>query len=287
MRDFDWMILATLYKTKNITKTANRLFITQPSLTRRLQQIETELGTTLLIRNNKGVTFTSHGEYVAGKAVTLLDIIDDVKLHISQSNNKLSGTLRIGAPNSYMHFIMPSLIGKFTQTYPDINLDLHTDLSSELLKSLEAKELDAGFLRGDVSSSLDKRLLSEDQIYIISKEPIILSDLPDLPQIEYTKEKTIVKATRRWWKERYKTPPNIRFRVHSGDACIQLVKNNLGYGIFSDGKYADPDDDLFSLPLEYLDGSKFTRKSWLVYDKEDLCNPLLSHFIDFLKEIQF
>lgn len=287
MRDFDWMVLAILYKTRNITKTANRLFITQPTLTRRLQQIETELGTTLVIRSNKGVTFTSHGEYVAGKALTVLGIIDDVKHHIAQSENNMSGVLKIGVPNSYMHFVMPSLIRKFTQQYPDVNLELHTDLSSELLKSLEARELDASFLRGDLSTSLEKQLLSEDQIYIISKEPIDLEHLPTLPQIEYTKEKTIIKATRRWWKERYQTPPNIRLKVHSGDACIQLVKHNLGYGIFSDGKYADSGEGLYSLPLEYLDGSKFTRKSWFVYDKEDLRNPLLFHFKAFLSEIEF
>lgn len=284
MRDFDWSILSTLYKTKNITKAAEMLYITQPTLTRRLQQIETELGAVLILRTNKGVTFTPEGEYAALKAAEILDSIASIKSTISQSQGDLRGTLRLGSPNSFVHFVVPTIIEQFSLLYPNIQIDLHTDLSHELLKYLENKELDVSFVRGDFDTSLEKHLLSKDQIYIISKNPIVLSDLPNLPQIVYTKENSIVKASKRWWQERFDTPPNIRFRVHTGDACIQLVKKNLGYGIFSDGRYYNPADGLYSMPLEYLDGSKFSRDSWMVYDKSSMQNPIVSHFVEFVSK---
>ena len=180
--------------------------------------------------------------------------------------------------------MVPTLIEQFSLLYPNIQIDLHTDLSHELLKFLENRELDVSFVRGDFDTSLEKKLLSKDQIYIISKNPIVLSDLPDLPQIAYTKENSIVKASKRWWQERFSTPPNIRFRVHTGDACIQLVKKDLGYGIFSDGRYYNPADGLHAMPLEYLDGSKFSRNSWMVYDKVSLQNPVVSHFVEFVSQ---
>ena len=62
MRDQDWKIIASLYNTKSISKTANLLFITQPALSKRLQMIEQELNTTLFIRTSKGVIFTPEGE---------------------------------------------------------------------------------------------------------------------------------------------------------------------------------------------------------------------------------
>ncbi len=284
MRDFDWSILSTLYKTKNITKAAEMLYITQPTLTRRLQQIETELGAVLILRTNKGVTFTPEGEYAALKAAEILDSIASIKSTISQSQGDLRGTLRLGSPNSFVHFVVPTIIEQFSLLYPNIQIDLHTDLSHELLKYLENKELDVSFVRGDFDTSLEKHLLSQDQIYIISKNPIVLSDLPNLPQIVYTKENSIVKASKRWWQERFDTPPNIRFRVHTGDACIQLVKKNLGYGIFSDGRYYNPADGLYAMPLEYLDGSKFSRDSWMVYDKSSMQNPIVSHFVEFVSK---
>lgn len=284
MRDFDWSILSTLYKTKNITKAAEMLYITQPTLTRRLQQIETELGAVLILRTNKGVTFTPEGEYAALKAAEILESIASIKSTISQSQGDLRGTLRLGSPNSFVHFVVPTIIEQFSLLYPNIQIDLHTDLSHELLKYLENKELDVSFVRGEFDTSLEKHLLSKDQIYIISKNPIVLSDLPNLPQIVYTKENSIVKASKRWWQERFDTPPNIRFRVHTGDACIQLVKKNLGYGIFSDGRYYNPADGLHAMPLEYLDGSKFSRDSWMVYDKSSMQNPIVSHFVEFVSK---
>lgn len=284
MRDFDWNILSTLYKTKNITKAAELLYITQPTLTRRLQQIEDELGAVLILRTNKGVTFTPEGEYAARKASEILNAINSIKSTISQSRGELNGTLRLGAPNSFVHFVIPNLIEQFSTLYPNIEINLHTDLSHELLKYVEKQELNVSFVRGEIDTSLEKKLLSRDQIYIISKQPVVLSELPSLPQIVYTKETSIVKASKRWWQERFSEPPKIRFRVHTGDACIQLVKKGLGYGIFSDGRYFNPEDGLYSLPLEYLDGSKFRRDSWMVYNKADLQNPIVAQFTQFVLE---
>lgn len=287
MRDFDWKIIATLYKTRNITRTANMLFVTQPSLTRRLQQMELELNTTLLIRNNKGITFTPNGEYVAHKANEILHVLDEMNDHIAQSEQGNQGTLRVGVPNSFMHFVVPSLIRKFSAVYPQVKLELHTDLSSQLVKTLEDRELHVCFARGNINTSLEKHLLSEDQIHIISYEPIELNKLPDLPQIDYAKEETIVEATAKWWGQQFSCPPNVKLKVHSGEACLQMVKNKLGYGIFSDAKYFNPEDGLYSLPLTFKDGSKFTRKSWLVYDKKALRYPLVANFVSFILQTYF
>ena len=284
MRDFDWEILATLYKTKNITKAAEMLFITQPTLTRRLQQIETELDAVLVMRNNKGITFTPEGVFVSEKAVEILKMIDDIKDRLSGDKYDLIGKLRLGAPNSFMNFVIPTLIAEFASQYPAVQIDLHTNLSHELLRDLEAGDLDVCFVRGDHDSWLTRELLSQDQIYLFSKDPIRLNDLPDLPQIAYTKERSIVNASKRWWQEHFEKPPLIRYRVHTGDACLQLVKKGLGYGIFSDGRYFNPDDHLHAYALTMNDGTSFRRNSWLYYNEEFMANPVLSTFVDFVTE---
>ena len=58
MEERDWQIIKTLYEQKNITKTARVLYMSQPTLTARIKQIEESLGTKLLYRGNKGITFT-------------------------------------------------------------------------------------------------------------------------------------------------------------------------------------------------------------------------------------
>ena len=63
MEERDWQIIKTLYEQKNITKTARVLYMSQPTLTARIKQIEESLGTKLLYRGNKGITFTETGLY--------------------------------------------------------------------------------------------------------------------------------------------------------------------------------------------------------------------------------
>lgn len=59
MDERDWQIISLLYKNKNITKTANNLYISQPALTGRIKQIEQDLGVSILTRSNRGVEFAS------------------------------------------------------------------------------------------------------------------------------------------------------------------------------------------------------------------------------------
>ncbi|WP_238933669.1 helix-turn-helix domain-containing protein [Brevibacillus choshinensis] len=68
MDDRDWQVLHILYNQKNITKTAQLLFITQPALTKRLMQIEEEFGVKIVNRGIKGVHFTPEGELLAKRA---------------------------------------------------------------------------------------------------------------------------------------------------------------------------------------------------------------------------
>jgi DNA-binding transcriptional LysR family regulator len=286
MRDSDWQIISVLYETRNITKTAELLFITQPTLTRRIQLIEEDLGTTLILRSNKGVSFTSDGQYIALKAREILQTLSEIREYISsQTDDKPKGTIRLGAPKSYVYFVIPDLLENFSKLYPGITFEIHTDLSHTLLSELEAKQLDISFVCGDIQTTLYKELLSEDQIFILSQKPFNPDNLPDMPRIEYAKEASVLDATDRWWKENFKTNPIIRFSVESGNACLQMVRRGLGYGIFSDSHYNDPALHLYSLPLIFQNGEKFTRPSWMVYDSADLKRSrILTCFVRYIHE---
>lgn len=69
MKDFDWELLHELYKNPNLTKVANVLYITQPTLTKRLQHIEAEFDVTIVERTPKGLEFTPEGKYLAEQAL--------------------------------------------------------------------------------------------------------------------------------------------------------------------------------------------------------------------------
>ena len=84
MKDSDWEILYELYKNPNMTKVANLLYITQPSLTKRLQHMEEEFQVTIVNRTPKGLEFTPEGEYLGEQARQYLDFMKKTKAKLEE-----------------------------------------------------------------------------------------------------------------------------------------------------------------------------------------------------------
>ena len=287
MRDFDWKIIATLHKYKNISKTANILFIAQPTLTKRIQLIEEELGVSLVVRTTKGVTLTAEGEYVARKAEQILRAIDEIKLNFTNASGGTVGTLRIGVPNSYAVYIMPKLLKEFSDLYPNIKFDIEIAASNEIIKLVENHEVNVGFARGSYTTSLEKVLLADDQVFLVSKDPLDLDKLPELPRIDYAREPSIESAINTWWNQRYKEKPLIRMQVNHGNTAIAMVREGLGYGFFSDRNFFKDAPELYAQPLIFTDGTYFTRKTHLYYVKDETYNQVAMNFINFAKNFEY
>lgn len=286
MRDFDWNILDSLHQTKNITKSAELLFMTQPALTKRLQAIEEELGCTIVIRNRRGISFTPQGEEVVKKAQTIISAICDIKQSLAGLSDGHKGVLSLGVPYSFVRFVMPALLEEYVALYPDVDIRITTTLSDELIRQVQDGSLDVCFARNTLDNpQLVKRQVSVDQIYAVYHQPFQIEDLPHLPYIEFQKNEITYLAGRRWWDERFNTPQKIKFLVHNGDTCLSMIQHGLGYGIFPDSQYFMHDKSVFSIPLELKDGTRFTRSTWLIYQKSILKKPIAANFIRYLDGI--
>ena len=115
MEERDWQIIKTLYEQKNITKTARVLYMSQPTLTARIKQIEESLGTKLLYRGNKGITFTETGEYTVKFAEHILGEMQELRETITNMQEDVAGTLRIAAPSILARYFLPKLLGRFPE----------------------------------------------------------------------------------------------------------------------------------------------------------------------------
>ena len=91
IKDSDWEILYKLYETPNMTKVADMLYISQPSLTKRVKNMEKEFGVKIINRTSKGVKFTSEGEYLAKKAKEYMEFIKNVKEGLNSYKTELEG----------------------------------------------------------------------------------------------------------------------------------------------------------------------------------------------------
>lgn len=286
MRDFDWQILVTLHKTHNISKTAELLYVSQPTLTKRIQVIEDELGIPLIVRSRKGSVFTAEGERIAQKAESIVAAIQEIKEDVAKRNKGAKGVLRLGVPYSYVRYVLPALMAEYVKTRPGVEFDVITGLSDELTRRVEDDSLDLTFARYNAfDTHLERVKVSEDQVYAVYNRPFTIEELPNLPFIEFSKNPMILSMIQRWWNENFTTPRTLRFKVPTGDCCVAMVKYGLGFGIFPDPKYFMFEKGLYSQPLTFADGSSVTRLTWLLFEKTSLKNPLVSDFVEFIQSI--
>lgn len=278
----DWIILETLHHEQNITKAAEKLYISQPALTYRLQQLEKEFGVKIVNRGRRGIQFTPQGEHLVKYATDMRLQLRQTKEFLRNMDNTVTGILRLGVASNIATYILPSILKQFLEQYPDVEVRVMTDWSSNLVHSVYSQHVHIGMIRGDYDWPDEKHLMMEENICIVSKHEIRLQDLPSLPRINYKTEPSLQNTIDLWWKERYSLPPNIAMEVDKMETGKEMVLNGLGYAILPTIVLGGQ-DDLYKINLTTQHGEPWKRKSWMIYRKESLNLTLIKEFVDFMK----
>jgi DNA-binding transcriptional LysR family regulator len=134
-------------KTGSLTQAAKSLYLTQPSVSHAIKQLEDSFGITLFYRNSKGVTLTQEG-------IILYSYIEKSQILISLAEEKMaalknldSGELRIGGSDSlFKHYLLPYL-EDFHQQYPGVRLHLNHGTTPEVISFLKEGRIDLGVVR--------------------------------------------------------------------------------------------------------------------------------------------
>lgn len=142
----------------SISKAAERLQLSQPSVSLQIQALERELGITLFERRGPRIRLTPDGHTLYELALPLVDGIDALPQRFqSHSQSLQSGQLNIAAGESSTLYILPDLLKAFMRRYPNIRVKLHQVTSKDMLEALRSDEVDLG-----VGSTLD---LPDDIVY--------------------------------------------------------------------------------------------------------------------------
>jgi DNA-binding transcriptional LysR family regulator len=284
MEEKDWVLLQTLYEQQNITKTAEILYVSQPALTYRIQQLEKEFGITIIHRGRKGIEFTPQGEQLTKYAKDMLRQLHKTKELLLSMDNKIAGTLKIGTASSLARYKLPGILKNFHSTYPDVEFKVISNRSSELPNSVYNHDVHIGFIRGDYNWPGEKHLIMTETIWIVSKRKFSLHELPRLPRINYKTDWSLENTLNNWWKETFSQPPSITMEVDNMETCKEMVLNGLGYAIIPDIVLGDS-DDMYRMQLRTKYGEPILRNSWMIYRKESLQISLINAFVEFIKDM--
>ncbi|WP_461206688.1 LysR substrate-binding domain-containing protein [Clostridium sp. DL1XJH146] len=282
----DWLILKHLSNNKNITKTADLLFISQPAITNRLKQLEEELDIKIALRGRRGINFTPEGEMLINYANRMLNEYDGLQENLKNIKNDYIGTLKIAVSRYISKYILPKLLKSFKEKYPKVEFQIITDWSSNVYKSIYNNDAHIGFVRGDYQWHGEKISLFEDYLCIASTEPFEISNLPNLQRIDYRTDTTFKNAIDNWWHQNFTTPSNISIKVDQADTCKEMILNGLGYGIITYHLIKD-NKDLYSMPIRNKKGELIKRNTWMFYTPDTSNLNIVRAFIEFVKEYKF
>lgn len=182
----------TVAREGNMTKAAESLYITQPTLSRQIAELEEEIGTPLFIRSNRNVTLTDAGALLRRRVEELLAIEEKIKSDFDAKDN-IGGSIAVGMAESASANIVADIIERLRKKYPNLKFDLFTATANLILERIDKGIIDVGFLlepinvekydfiRLPVTEQMGVLMRSDDEF--AKKESIAPEDLINLPLI--------------------------------------------------------------------------------------------------------
>ncbi len=222
-------------------KAAERLFISQPGLSRQIKQMEEGLGVVLFERHNRKVILTRAGEYLKKELTINLKNIEHTLNHAKLLNDGKSGDLKFGYVGSAMQEIIPNLLMEFKNEYPDIVFSLKEMDNHKQIEGLLSYDLDLGFVRLDrVPRGLTlKPVLKESFCLVLPKNHQINED--NFKNLMQFKEESFILFDPKYSSSYYEkvmqlfddsgfSPIVSHNTIHAG-SIYKLVENNFGISI--------------------------------------------------------
>lgn len=133
-------------KTGNITKAAEQLHVTQPTISRQLMELEEQMGAPLMIRGKRQVTLTDAGVLFQQRAQEIIDLMDKTSRDIADQNDLVGGTVAIGCVESCVSRMLPEVLKEFSALHPKVGYELYSADGDDIREKLDRGELDFGIL---------------------------------------------------------------------------------------------------------------------------------------------
>lgn len=155
----------------SLSRAARVLHIVQPALSQQLQQLEEELGASLLHRSSRGMQATDAGKLFYEHAQAILKQVSDARSAVTQSTDKPSGTVALGIPQSASAALAFPLLKTIREVYPDIHFQLTEELTGNLHEQLRSGRLNLAILfdDGQLSQFNCWPMVEEEMLYITCK----------------------------------------------------------------------------------------------------------------------
>jgi LysR family transcriptional regulator, nitrogen assimilation regulatory protein len=222
----------------SFTAAASRLRVAQPALSRQIAALERELGTQFFIRGAGGVTLTPSGEI-------LLRHADAIRLHAARAREEIStsvghvaGWVSLGTAPAIGHRLFGVVADRINQRFPQMRMSFIEGVGASLLSGLEDGTLDLAITsKAPNNPGIVFQKLFSEPVYLVAEAGAALparvsgwGDLAGFPLVVTNQQTTVAS----WVEEQAafsRTALDLRYRVESSRAALDLVQRGLAYGV--------------------------------------------------------
>lgn len=278
-------------KNESISRAANELLISQPAISKAIKTLEDQLNTNLFIRKRDGVELTEAGETIYKKIKDAMDLIGSAESDLKTLTNMESGTINIGASKTIIHeFLMP-YIKSFHKAHPNINIKIHTDKTSDIIKKAKMGIIDVIFtnLPYTLPQEFNEfKLIDLHDCFIANEDfskyknkKLTIKDLENLPLLVLTKgTATRIRLDNFCEENNIHIKPAMEFS--SNTLIKEFTEEGFGIGLLNEEHIKE---ELQSGKLFKLDINLTLKEKYLgmVYNKENK-SLIAKNFIKYIKD---
>jgi LysR family cyn operon transcriptional activator len=273
-----------------MAKAAERVHVTQSTLSHQLAQLEEEVGTVLFERAGRSLRLSDAGSVWLGYARGILGQVDEAKEAVARTRKLEAGEVRIGAIHSFVTKLMPDIAAGFVKRHPGVRVQVHELPGLEIESQVEAGALDLGFAFHPPSrAGVTGERLFDDTLALAVHErhalaalrSIRFSQLAEVPLAMLTQRF----ATRRLLDDHFRragVTPRIVIEIDSVDALERIAELAVG-ATFLPRRTTRPRSRGSRLRLVDVTDPRPVRAAGLVWRKTDYRSAAAAAFAEFLK----
>lgn len=279
---------------KSFSKAAEKLFLTQPTVSNNVQSLEKELGTVLINRNNKKISVTEEGELLYSYAVNMLNMRDQATCEIGKLKGRICGNLELSSSTIPQQYILPRYLKEFSMKYPDMTFTINQGDSKKVVDDVIKGYTNYG-ITGAVyeSKQLEYIPFYEDRIVLAvsHNDRFPLDDYAEMDLELLRRENLIMReegsGTRKILEKALEdadmniSSMNILSSVESNETIKKMVELDMGVTFMSEIAIENEIKLKLIKPL-LVKGLDIRRQFYFVYSKNRYLSPLAEKFKEFL-----
>lgn len=233
----------TVVREQSITKAAEVLHITQPTLSRQLAQMEEEIGVKLFDRGTRKIALTNEGLLLRRRAEEILQLVDKTEKELIEQEEQVEGKITIGCGEIASVQLLPELFQSFHEKYPLVSFDLYTATADQVKDQMDRGLVDVGLLLEPIDIEkyefirLDKKerwvvLMRPDDPFA-EKEYVTARELSEVPLI-LPRRLRVQSELANWFGDYYENL-NVLFTSNLSTNASVMVNHGLAYSIVIEG----------------------------------------------------